>query len=299
MAADDRNRRKRRPSPARRPGQGSRAGGRPHDRQRQAPLPETQVGSDSPAPDNTSWDPVATWYTGWVGKGGSIYHRRVAVPTVLRLAGAARGERLIDIGCGHGILARPVLKTGAHYTGVDFSPKLIQAARNDNPRSARFHHGDARRLLELPDLSEGSQDIAVFMLSIQDMDPLTEILQQATTLLRPGGRLVIFMLHPAFRVPRGSGWGVDENRKLRYRRVDHYLNELAVPMKAFAEAGNAGRRGSTWSFHRPLSAYFDGIFQGGMVVDAFEEIADPLEKQPSGIPMFVAIRASKPVAAGR
>lgn len=295
MAADDRNRRKRRPTAQRGKNQGRRQPGR----REHSPPADPQVSADSPAPDNTSWDPVATWYTGWVGKGGSIYHRRVAVPTVLRLAGAGRGERLVDIGCGHGILARPVMKTGAHYTGVDFSPKLIQAAKNDNPRSARFHHGDARRLLELPDLTEASQDIAVFMLSIQDMDPLPEILEQATSLLKPGGRLVIFMLHPAFRVPRGSGWGVDENRKLRYRRIDHYLNELAVPMKAFSEAGNAGRRGSTWSFHRPLSAYFDGIFRGGMVVDGFEEIADPLERQASSIPMFVAIRASKPVAAGR
>lgn len=298
MAADNRNRKKRRPAAGKRSGQGGRSGPGsrpPRDRQRQAPqVQEPQPGPDSPAPENTSWDPVATWYTGWVGKGGSIYHRRVAVPTVLRLADARKGEKLIDIGCGHGILARPVLKTGAQYTGVDFSPKLIQAARNDNPRSARFHHGDARKLLELPELTASSQDIAVFMLSIQDMDPLPEILEQATTLLKPGGRLVIFMLHPAFRVPRGSGWGVDENRKLRYRRVDHYLNELAVPMKAFSEAGNAGRRGSTWSFHRPLSAYFEGIFRGGLTVDGFEEIADPLERQPSGIPMFVAIRARKP-----
>lgn len=300
MADGNRRNRKRRPAaadrsaekqPPRKRGQRQRAARPRHSGQR--PAPEAVQQSDSPAPENTSWDPVASWYTGWVGKGGSIYHRRLAVPTVLRLAAPGPEERLIDIGCGHGILARPVLKTGARYTGVDFSPRLIQAARNDNPRSATFHHGDARRLLELPGLEPGSQDVAVFMLSIQDMDPLPEILEQATALLKPSGRLVIFMLHPAFRVPRGSGWGFDENRKLRYRRVDHYLKELAVPMKAFAEAGNAGRRGSTWSFHRPLSAYFEGLFRGGMVVDGFEELADPLEKQASSIPMFVAIRARK------
>lgn len=272
---------------------------RPKSGRRVAPQKQERVasgqepGGSSPAPENTSWDPVASWYTGWVGKSGSIYHRKSGLPTVLRLAAPRQGESLIDIGCGHGVLARPVLKTGASYTGVDFSPKLVQAARDANPRSARFLHGDARRLLELPGLEPESQDIAVFMLSIQDMDPLSEILEQATSLLKPGGRLVIFMLHPAFRVPRGSGWGVDENRKLRYRRIDHYLNELAVPMKAFSEAGNAGRRGSTWSFHRPLSAYFDGMFLGGLKVDAFEEQPDPLEKQASTIPMFMAIRGVK------
>ena len=292
MAGDDRRRKRPARQGAAKPAR--RTGPARQDRQERPAEPEQSAdGGASPAPENTSWDPVASWYTGWVGKSGSIYHRKSGLPTVLRLAAPRQGENLIDIGCGHGVLARPALKAGANYTGVDYSPKLIQAARDANPRSARFLHGDARRLLEQPGLSAASQDIAVFMLSIQDMDPLAEVLEQATALLKPGGRLVIFMLHPAFRVPRGSGWGVDENRKLRYRRVDHYLNELAVPMKAFAEAGNAGRRGSTWSFHRPLSAYFEGMFRGGLKVDAFEEQADPLEKQASSIPMFVAIRGVK------
>lgn len=287
MAGDDRRHKPK-------PGQRSGSGGDRRERRKGPSAPTAaQDSGRSPAPENTSWDPVATWYTGWVGKAGSIYHRKSGLPTVLRLAEPARGEKLLDIGCGHGVLARPVLKAGAAYTGVDYSPKLIQAARDANPKSARFLHGDARKLLELPGLEGASQDVAVFMLSIQDMNPLDELLEQATALLKPGGRLVIFMLHPAFRVPRGSGWGTDENRKLRYRRVDHYLNELAVPMKAFSEAGNAGRRGSTWSFHRPLSSYFGGMFRGGLRVDAFEELPDPLEKKPSLIPMFVAIRGVK------
>src|SRR5690625_4525623 len=161
MAADDR-RKNRKPK-----------GGRPRaQRGRPAERP------DSKAPRNTSWDPVASWYTGWAGKGGSIYRRRVALPTVMRLAEPAAGEKLLDIGCGHGVLARPVIKSGASYTGVDFSPRLIRAASESNPRSARFLHGDARRLLELPGLKANSQDAAVFMLSIQDMDPLNGALDR-------------------------------------------------------------------------------------------------------------------------
>lgn len=285
MSADGPRRKK--PPAARKPAQDRRQPRR-QPRQQARPEPAGQA-----APENTSWDPVATWYTSWVGRSGSIYHRRVGLPTVLQLADPQRGEQLIDIGCGHGVLARPVLKTGAHYTGVDYSPKLVQAARNDNPKAARFLHGDSRRLLELPGIEAASFDVAVFMLSIQDMDPLEVILEQATSLLRPGGRLVIFMLHPAFRVPRGSGWGFDENRKLRFRRIDHYLGELAVPMKAFAEAGVTDRRGTTWSFHRPLEAYFSGMFRGGLMIDAFSELPDPLEKQASSIPMFAAIRGVK------
>ncbi len=296
MPADRSNRRGKRGKQ----GGGGPAGKRSGSVQRRRRTPERTepeqktAPQTSAAPHNTSWNPVATWYTGWVGKSGSMYHRKSALPAVLRLAAPERGESLVDIGCGHGILARPVLKTGSAYLGVDFSPRLIEAARAANPKSARFLHGDARELTGLPGVGVGSFDAAVFMLSIQDMDPLDAVIGQAVELLGDGGRLVIYMLHPAFRVPRGSGWGFDPDRKLRYRRVDHYSRELAVPMKAFAEAGAPERRGTTWSFHRPLAAYFRALTDRGLTVDAFEEHADPLEKEPSGIPMFVALRARKP-----
>lgn len=215
---------------------------------------------------------------------------------MLRLAGLTGGEKFVDIGCGHGVLSRPVREAGASYTGVDFSARLIEAARRGAPRDVRFLHGDARKLTELPGLGPESHDVAVFMLSIQDMDPLDVLLEEAAAVLRPGGRLVIFMLHPAFRVPRGSGWGYDENRKLRFRRVDRYLGELAVPMKAFAEAGRVGQRGTTWSFHRPLSAYMTEMVRGGLLLDALEELPDPLEEKPTDIPLFIALRAVKQAA---
>src|SRR5699024_1391672 len=52
-----------------------------------------------------SWDPVADWYTGWVGPDGSEHHRRLAIPAVIELLGPEAGERVLDIGCGPGVLA--------------------------------------------------------------------------------------------------------------------------------------------------------------------------------------------------
>ena len=142
------------------------------------PAPQT-----SAAPHNTSWDPVATWYTGWVGKSGSMYHRKSALPTVLRLAAPERGESLVDIGCGHGILARPVLKTGSSYLGVDFSPRLIEAAKAANPKSARFLHGDARELTGL--LLVARVQVGVQADDGEGVDPGVAHLPQRLDLLDP------------------------------------------------------------------------------------------------------------------
>lgn len=249
----------------------------------------------------TSWDPLATWYNGWVGEAGSEHHREVAIPAVLRLLDPRPGERILDIGAGQGVLAPQIARAGAQYTGVDASPRLIQLARKLHHAHGRFLVGDARKLLALPEISEAAFDAAVFLLSLQDMDPLEPVLASAAAALKPGGRLVLLLTHPAFRVPRQSGWGWDEGRKLVFRRVDRYLTPLPVPMKTLP-----GRdvHATTRSFHRPIGAYVNGLAEVGLLVDRMEEIPAHKLKTPEGnsraetlarkeIPLFLAMRAQK------
>jgi SAM-dependent methyltransferase len=248
----------------------------------------------------TSWDAVARWYDGWVGDDGSEHHREVAVPALLSLLDPMPGERILDIGSGQGVLAPYIAKAGAHYTGVDASPRLLQIARARHANLGRFLLGDARDLPSVRELHPGEFDAATFLLSIQDMDPLDDVLASAAWALKPGGRLVMLLTHPAFRVPRQSGWGWDEGRKLHYRRVDRYLTPLAVPMKEMP-----GRKGkiATRSFHRPLEAYVKGLSRSGLLVERMLEIPAHRARSPGDpraadrarkeIPLFLGLRARK------
>jgi SAM-dependent methyltransferase len=245
----------------------------------------------------TAWDPVADWYAGWVGEQGSEHHRRLAIPAVLDLLKPLSGEQILDLGAGSGVLAPTIAAAGAHYTGVDASLRLLSYARQRHGRSGRFLLGDATRLPALRELDAGSFDGVVFMLSVQDMNPLDAVFASAAWALRRGGRLVLLITHPCFRVPRQSGWGWDETRKLRYRRIDRYLTPLAVPMKTY----NSGR-GATRSYHRPLEAYVNGLAACGLRIDQFREIPT-YQVAPDGararaenlahreIPLFLGIRA--------
>jgi SAM-dependent methyltransferase len=242
---------------------------------------------------------VADWYSGWVGEAGSNHHRLLALPAVLDLLEPIAGEQILDIGAGPGVLAPLIAAAGAHYTGVDASRKLIEFARTHHARHGRFLYGDAAWLDDLPELRGGSFDAAVFLLSIQDMDPLDAVLRSAAWALRAGGRVVLLMTHPCFRVPRQSGWGWDAGRRLRYRRVDRYLTALAVPMKAYGR-----QHGATRSFHRPLEAYINGLAACGLLVDCVRELPT-YQAQPAGphagaenlanqeIPLFLGLRARK------
>ena len=214
-----------------------------------------------------SWDAVAHWYAGWTGRDGSRYHQQVAVPLMLDLLDLKSGDRLADLGCGHGILAPPVAGRHAHYVGVDLSSRLIAEARRNHARHGRFLVGDATSLPDHRLLAPGSFDAAAYLLSIQDINPLEASLAEAARLLRPGGRLAIVMLHPCFRVPRQSGWGWDEGRGLKFRRLDSYLTPLAVPMQSHG-------KGTTRSYHRPLGAYAEALSVAGLAVTGIKEVGD-------------------------
>jgi SAM-dependent methyltransferase len=250
-----------------------------------------------PSPHSSSWDRVAGWYDGWVGEHGSRYHRALAIPAVLDLLAARTGEEILDIGAGQGVLAPYVVDSGARYTGVDASARLIAAARRRHGRVATFAVGDARNLSGIPGLQRGGYDAAVFLFSLQDMDPLEPVLASAAWALRRSGRIVMLMTHPAFRQPRHSGWGYDEDRKLLYRRVDAYLMPMAVPMKSL------GGGVPTRAFHRPISSYVNALAELGFAVDAMLELPDlapdarPKPSQRAAtraeaeIPLFLGVRA--------
>jgi SAM-dependent methyltransferase len=249
-------------------------------------------------PTDTSWDRVAGWYDGWVGNRGSLYHRALAIPAVLDLLHPNPNESILDIGSGQGVLAPHVARTGARYTGIDASERMIGLARRRHGHFGRFLVGDAARLSTLSGVGRGSHDAAVFLLSIQDIDPLEPVLTSVGWALRRRSRIVMLMTHPAFRVPRHSGWGFDPGRKLTYRRVDSYLSPMDIPMRS------VGGEPPTRSFHRPLSSYVNALARAGFAVDAMLEIPDlPPEQRPSvawrsspanrDIPLFLGLRATR------
>ena len=103
----------------------------------------------------SAWDRQATWYDGWVGGKGSRYHQAIVLPVALELLDPREGEEILDVGAGQGVLAPAVVRSGARYTGVDASPRLIDAARRRHGRTGRFVVGDARRLSAVKELRPG------------------------------------------------------------------------------------------------------------------------------------------------
>jgi SAM-dependent methyltransferase len=239
------------------------------------------------------------------------------IPGALRLLGCRPGDRVLDVGCGQGAFCRVLAAQGLDVTGLDASSELIAAARRraepavssarrfpprtgapagKEPVPVRYEVMDAARL---PEADWPPFDGISCLLALQNMDPFEPVLGGCARLLRPGGRLVLVLTHPAFRVARQSGWGWDEERKLQYRRVDHYLTPLKIPIQMHPGAAPGE---VTWTFHRSLQDYVRALGAAGLVVSALEEWASDRMSEPGAraraenrsrreIPLFLALVA--------
>ena len=123
---------------------------------------------------------------------------------VVEQLGLAPGNRVLEIGCGHGVAATMVCERldGGRLTAVDRSPKMIAAARRRN--AAHVEAGRAEFLvarLEALDLGDRRFDV-IFAVRVGLFHREPERARGlAEPWLAPGGRILAFFDVPGSRSP--------------------------------------------------------------------------------------------------
>ncbi len=97
-----------------------------------------------------------------------------------------KGLRVLDIGCGGGILSEPMARLGARITGIDAGAAAVKAAKSHAAEvglTIDYRHTTAEALAD-----SGEQfDIVLAMEVIEHVGDLNGFLDAATTLVAPGG----------------------------------------------------------------------------------------------------------------
>jgi 2-polyprenyl-6-hydroxyphenyl methylase/3-demethylubiquinone-9 3-methyltransferase len=108
---------------------------------------------------------------------------------IAMLAGGIEGKRIVDIGCGGGILAEAMANAGAVVTGIDLADKPLKVARLhalEVGSAVEYRMVSAEALAaEAP----GSFDIVTCMEMLEHVPDPASTVSACAQLVKPGGRV--------------------------------------------------------------------------------------------------------------
>ena len=108
--------------------------------------------------------------------------------------GALRSLRILDIGCGGGILAEPLARLGAAVTGIDPSPGAIAIARSHAAGQGIAIDYRAATAESLAAAGE-EFDVVLAMEVVEHVTDMPAFVNTAASLVRPGGMLFLSTLN--------------------------------------------------------------------------------------------------------
>ncbi|MEZ5967005.1 MAG: class I SAM-dependent methyltransferase [Planctomycetota bacterium] len=190
-------------------------------------MPRNRADTDTAAPPvERGRSTVHAWFERTYRERGLRYLRPpAAYPIYLQLLGARAGQRLLDVGCGPGLLlgAARAREVAAH--GIDIAPTALKMASQRVP-SASVVLASAT---ELP-YADGSFDHVTCIGVLERLSDRPRALAEMARVLRPGGRLCCMVRNAnslSWRIRRGL------------RRQDHHSHQDAASLAQWREAFEA------------------------------------------------------------
>ncbi len=105
------------------------------------------------------------------------------------------GKKVVDIGCGGGILAESMAARGAEVTGVDLSEKALGVARlhlYESGQTVNYRHISAE---DIAKESPASFDVVTCMEMLEHVPDPASTIRACATLVKPGGSVFFSTLN--------------------------------------------------------------------------------------------------------
>lgn len=117
---------------------------------------------------------------------------------LLQRAALKPGERVLDVGCGTGVVTRlAATRVGGEgaVAGLDVNPGMLAVARSVTPAEVNIEWHEASA--DAMPLADASFDVVLSQLSLQFIPDRGKALKEMHRVLVPGGRLVLSVPGPA------------------------------------------------------------------------------------------------------
>lgn len=109
--------------------------------------------------------------------------------------GGLAGKRVLDVGCGGGLLSEVLCRRGADVTGIDLGPSTIEVAQLhalESGLSVRYLKQSAE---EHATQEPASYDVVACLEMLEHVPDPTSVLRALHSLVKPGGHVVLSTLN--------------------------------------------------------------------------------------------------------
>ncbi len=122
-------------------------------------------------------------------------------PKLVKFAGIQRGMRVLDVGCGTGVVALTAARIGARVTGSDLTPKLIERAKENSKLTGLDIAWDVGDAEELP-YKDSEFDAVVSQFGHMFAPRPDVAVREMLRVLKPGGTIAFSTWPPELLVGR-------------------------------------------------------------------------------------------------
>lgn len=196
----------------------------------------------------------------WVRGEPSSLSDFTARPAILALCEPVAGLQVLDLGCGEGYCSRELRRRGAEAVlGIDLSQGMVEAARSQESQEGLGIQYEVGCATDLSQFGDRQLDlvVAVFLFNYLTTEQTQQCMAEVSRILRPGGRFIFSVPHPAFPYMRQPEYPF-------YFQVDG-AGYFSQRDRQFP--GRIWKRDGSWLevqlVHKTLEDYFDALKAAG------------------------------------
>jgi 2-polyprenyl-3-methyl-5-hydroxy-6-metoxy-1,4-benzoquinol methylase len=235
------------------------------------------------------WEKNADFWIKIIRENLDPFRLVVTNKAILELLRKEKKLKILDAGCGEGYLCRSLAKLGHRVFGIDFCPKLIEAAKNlerKRPLGIKYFIGDFRKT----DFPSSFFDAILSHQTINEIPDPEKAFKEFSRILKRGGKLVCLFLHPCFEIQpqKNISLAATYFQKTKIKKEYYLVSGIKSPSPYFY-------------LHLPLSEWIEILTKNGFIINEIKEPHPPLKilkkdkwwKENFKKPLFILIKAVK------